>query len=933
MRFIPPSLSLRVLAVSTILVACYGAEPTAPKDSSKDQPTQKPVISLAPDVDTLHAIGDTLELSAQLEGPGSAGALQASSLAWRSLNRDVVDVTDVGKVVSKGVGVALVTVGCGTCANQLDTATVYVQQVPAAVTVTPGGETLVVGDAVQLEAVAADSNQVAIQDATFTWHSSDSNLASVTDGKVSARRPGSVTITAKSGPAVGRSSLTVSARSVDHISVKPASPSLAVGDTVRLKAAAYDSTGAVIAGASFGWYSSDLTIGVVSDGLLEGKSEGTVTISAKAGGKAGKAHATVTPPKVVTISVSPPQATIKEGASLKLTATAYDAQGNDIGTTKFNWSTSNKDVAHVTDGTVDAVSAGSARITATAAGVSGSSDITITSSTSDVASISVRPSSATILVGDSVRLKATALNSQGDTITSVAFTWSSSNSTIATVSNGLVQGRAAGSAIITAASGAVKGSAAVTVQADDPPPPPGSIAAFPGAEGYGGTALQPCRSLPIAVHKVTSMNAGAAGSLPYILSNEVSDDHYDIIEFTAGGTMVMGPPAVLANKCIYIAGQTAPGGGVQLRGPGGSSQLSKLIVATRDRRARHIVIRYLRLRIGKQPNSKGANMGLSSGEYIVVDHISTAWSNDENVSVSPVKASLNGQKVNNVTIQWSMLTTGLWPHTMGLQVTGSDEGPWPQDVSVHHNLLENNGYRNPIVEHVFCIEVVNNVVYNWRGRVGNIQNGSCADYVGNYWKRGPWTQGSTILQAIIDTTHGFIDDPKLFMQWNIGDAWQLDPDADQTTFIQYGRDRSGPLPDTDFVSSPQATPTLPVTVSEPVSNFDQVLSQAGASRKLTCQGDWTGNRDALDQLLISQVRNGQGPSTDDENDDQSDYGGYPNLAAGTVCADGDGDGMPDEFEQRFGLNPQDPSDAAEDLDKDGYLNIEEYLNGTDPTQR
>ena len=47
--------------------------------------------------------------------------------------------------------------------------------------------------------------------------------------------------------------------------------------------------------------------------------------------------------------------------------------------------------------------------------------------------------------------------------------------------------------------------------------------------------------------------------------------------------------------------------------------------------------------------------------------------------------------------------------------------------------------------------------------------------------------------------------------------------------------------------------------------------------------------------------------------------------------DSDNDGMPDEWELKFKLNPQDAADGAQDKDKDGYTNVEEYLNGTDPT--
>ncbi len=50
----------------------------------------------------------------------------------------------------------------------------------------------------------------------------------------------------------------------------------------------------------------------------------------------------------------------------------------------------------------------------------------------------------------------------------------------------------------------------------------------------------------------------------------------------------------------------------------------------------------------------------------------------------------------------------------------------------------------------------------------------------------------------------------------------------------------------------------------------------------------------------------------------------------TINADSDGDGMPDEWERKYGLNPQDPSDAALDSDEDGFTNLQEFLDGTDP---
>jgi hypothetical protein len=60
--------------------------------------------------------------------------------------------------------------------------------------------------------------------------------------------------------------------------------------------------------------------------------------------------------------------------------------------------------------------------------------------------------------------------------------------------------------------------------------------------------------------------------------------------------------------------------------------------------------------------------------------------------------------------------------------------------------------------------------------------------------------------------------------------------------------------------------------------------------------------------------------------------GYAVYADAKAPPDRDHDGMPDDWETRFKLNPDDASDSAADSDHDGYTNIEEFINGTDPTQ-
>ena len=93
------------------------------------------------------------------------------------------------------------------------------------------------------------------------------------------------------------------------------------------------------------------------------------------------------------------------------------------------------------------------------------------------------------------------------------------------------------------------------------------------------------------------------------------------------------------------------------------------------------------------------------------------------------------------------------------------------------------------------------------------------------------------------------------------------------------------------------------------------------------------NRDTVDQRIAEEARTGT--ATHGNNGiitTPADVGGWPTLASGTSPVDTDHDGMPDDWESKFGLDPKDAEDNTKDKDKDGYTNLEEFLNGTDPTE-
>ena len=118
----------------------------------------------------------------------------------------------------------------------------------------------------------------------------------------------------------------------------------------------------------------------------------------------------------------------------------------------------------------------------------------------------------------------------------------------------------------------------------------------------------------------------------------------------------------------------------------------------------------------------------------------------------------------------------------------------------------------------------------------------------------------------------------------------------------------------------QAFDVPAVTATSARAALEAVLARVGASLP---------RRDSVDSRIVSEVRERRGSIIDS----QQQVGGWPDLKSAVAPKDSDGDGMPDQWERRFGLNPSDPLDANLDKDHDGYTNSEEYLNGTDPTKR
>jgi uncharacterized protein YjdB len=194
---------------------------------------------------------------------------------------------------------------------------------------------------------------------------------------------------------------------------------------------------------------------------------------------------------VAAVALSPAAISGKPGQSVALTASVTTTTGGRDSSARISWVSSNPAIATVSDsGMVKLVAAGSAQISATAGGVTAVAAATCSQSPAPVATVRVSPSTASLTPGQYTPLTAVPLDSAGNQLTGQTVTWSSSNTSIATVSSsGIVTAVAVGAAVITATSGGISGTAHVTVAAASPAPV-ASVTVSPASTSLtvGGTA-------------------------------------------------------------------------------------------------------------------------------------------------------------------------------------------------------------------------------------------------------------------------------------------------------------------------------------------------------------------------------------------------------------------------------------------------------------
>ncbi len=481
------------------------------------------------------------------------------------------------------------------------------------------------------------------------------------------------------------------------------------------------------------------------------------------------------------------------------------------------------------------------------------------------------------------------------------------------------------------------------------------IPAFPGAEGggmytFGGRGGK--------VLTVTNLNDDGPGSFRWACEQGGAR----IVVFNVSGNIVLKTPIIVRAPYITIAGQTAPGEGVQITG-------ESFQVDTHD-----VIVRHMRFRRGNthvwyREDSFGGNpVG-----NIMIDHCSCEWGLDENISFYRHMFDLHDGKPKrkvptvNVTIQNTISAKALdtWNHAFGSTIGG-------ENSTFMRNLWADNTGRNPSIGWGGVFNFVNNIIYNWVHRTADGgEFSTMSNFINNYYKPGPLTpKDSPIGYRIVKSesrSNKLFDYPQYGRIYAVGNIVEGNERVTKDNWdggIQIAdKDLPNGVPADvkQLMRSDEPFEMAPITIIPSDQTFDKVLANVGAT--VPC-------RDIVDQRIVEEVRTGQAyyvkklPKKNPYGDlwglgerskaedgtfkyrrlgkdsykdgiitDIEQMGGFPKYKKYTPWKDSDGDGMPDEWEIANGLNPNDPSDANLDCNGDGYTNIEKYINGIDTKKK
>lgn len=441
--------------------------------------------------------------------------------------------------------------------------------------------------------------------------------------------------------------------------------------------------------------------------------------------------------------------------------------------------------------------------------------------------------------------------------------------------------------------------------------------AFPGAEGYGRFAIGGRGG---SVYHVTSLDDNPSDPQPGTLRyGIVCEKGPRTIVFDVSGYITLKARLTCSDKYVTVAGQTAPGKGIILRGaPFGMNSDG--------------ITRFLRIYRGYASTEEEQNRGLdgfgmAGADHAIMDHCTIAWTTDEGFSSRGAKS---------ITLQRTMIAEALncadhpnygsgachgYAATIG-GGQGSGVG------SFHHNLLAHCEGRNWSLSggltgggaYDGAHDVFNNVVYNWGGRATD--GGSHEiNFVNNYYRMGEATSQKYLLRLQLEGTG--TGTQSAYVSGNIREekSGTLTQDKLNTTY-RYETSGGQVVNWEPFVTAP-FFPSY-ATIESAEEALRNVLSDVGCNMPSP-----TAHEERIVQETLNKTYTYKGSKTGKKGliDREADAGGYEEIGSETREADydSDADGMPNWWEKLHGLDPQ-VADNNSDANGDGYTALEEYLN-------
>lgn len=486
------------------------------------------------------------------------------------------------------------------------------------------------------------------------------------------------------------------------------------------------------------------------------------------------------------------------------------------------------------------------------------------------------------------------------------------------------------------------------VAADDYAPLEQKLLAFPTARGFGKYVTGGRGGKVVEVTNLEDDPKNPSeGSLRWALT--VAGKENATIVFRVSGVIEIQPNAQKTRdlraglKNVTIAGQTAPGEGILIRG-------GKVNLGGSD----NVILRNVRFRTGEideedlakptdSPFIKGAALGIENAKNIIIDHCCFGWSGEENMTM---------YDNHFTTVQWCILHEGLYNagHQKGSRSYGNQWGGSP--ATYHHNLLAHNynrssrlnGASSTTEDRNVFMEYMNNVNYNWgkknscyggENEAGTYSSHEC-NFVGNYYKPGPSTPSGSYFMELSAARSGkslnaspsrwyFADN---VMEGNSGataDNWSAVHNSTGKYTVDGMKSETLVYPSADVTRLDKCkfddydlyrTPTESAEEA-----YDHVLAKAG-----------TIHRDQTEQRIVNEVRTKQaqfkGTTLNKAGfiDSPSDAEGWPTYAAATPYTDNDHDGMADDWETANGFDPTNAEDGKQVASAEGYTALEVYLN-------